>query len=30
MKISAAKAATDKECEKLEKISAWEPGESQK
>ena len=30
MKIPAAKAAVDKECEKLEKISAWKPDESQK
>ena len=30
MKIPAAKAAVDKEWEKLEKISAWESDESQK
>ena len=30
MKIPAAKAAVDKEWEKLEKISAWELDESQK
>ena len=30
MKIPAAKEAVDKACEKLEKISAWEPDESQK
>ena len=30
MKILSAKAAVHKECEKLEKIPAWEPDESQK
>ena len=30
MKIPAAKAAADKEWEKLEKISAWVPDQSQK
>ena len=30
MKIPAAKAAVDKECEKLEKISAWNLTKSQK
>ena len=30
MKIPAAKAAVDKEWEKLEKISAWKPDKSQK
>ena len=30
VKIPAAKAAVDKEWEKLEKISAWKPDECQK